>query len=85
MPIPQALVYKFHQPSESLLVQAGPPCRPVLPVYKDIDLLRSFLTIIEDATSLLAVPITAIQGKAFVVKNESNTYAIKLPNKYEHH
>lgn len=87
MPILQALICKFHQPSQSLLMQAGPPCRPVLAVYKNVDLLRSFFTVIQErcATPLLAVPITAIQGKAILVKNESNTYAIKLPDKYEHH
>jgi hypothetical protein len=56
MPIPQALVRKFHQPSVTAhacscmhaCMQAGPPCQPVLAVYKDVDLLRSFFTVIEE-------------------------------------
>lgn len=87
MSSPQALVRTFHQPPQSLLKQAGPPCRPTLAVYKDVDLLNSFITVVEEsaATPLLAVPIKDIQGKVVLVKNEVSTYVIKQPNHFEHH
>ena len=84
MPTPQALVRKFHRPSQSLLKQAGPPCQPVLAVYK-VDLLNSFFYHCRCTTPLLVVPTTAIQGKVTLVKNESSTYVIKQPNQYEHY
>lgn len=86
-PSPQALVREFHQPPQSLLKQAGPPCRPALAMYKDVDLLNSFITVVEEvhSTPLLAIPIVAIQGKMVFVKNEVSTYVIKQPNQYEHH
>ena len=73
---PLALVCEFHQPSQSLLQQAGPPCRAMLAVYKDYDLLSSFITVLEETytASLLAIPIKFIQGKVVVVKNQVRTY-----------
>lgn len=86
-PSPQALVRELHQPSQSLLKQAGPPCRPALAMYKDIDLLNSYITVVEETLSnpLLAVPLVNIQRKMFFVKSDISTYVIKQPNHYEHH
>ena len=84
---PLALVREFHQPSQSLLQQAGPPCRATLAVYKDYDLLSSFVTVVEETctASLLAIPIKSIQGKVVIVKNRVCTYMVKQPNQFEHH
>lgn len=83
---PRALIREFHQPSQSLLKQAGPLCRPTLAVYKEVDMLNSFITIVEEihSTPLLSVPITAIQSKVTFVKNHVSTYVIKQPNQFEH-
>ena len=84
---PKALVRVFHQPAQTLLNQAGPPCRPSLAVYKDVDLLNSYISVVEAISTapLLAVSIENIQGKVVLVKNEVTTYAIKQPNQFEHH
>lgn len=81
---PTALIRPFLQPTQTLN-QAGPPCRPSLTVYKDVDLLNSYISIVEDILTppLLAVPIENIQGKVVLVKNELTTYAIKQPNQFE--
>lgn len=81
MPSPQALVRELHQPLQSLLKQAGPPCRPVL---ADIDLLNSYITVVEEipSTPLLVIRLVNIQRKMIFVKNEVSTYVIKQPNQY---
>lgn len=86
-PSPQVIVKEFYQPSQSLLKQAGPPCRPVLAMYKDIDLLNSYITVVEETPSnpLLAIPLLDIKEKMVFVKSEISTYVIKQPNRYEHH
>ena len=86
-PSPSALIREFCQPSQSLLQQAGPPCRASLTVYKEFDLLSSFITLAEESFTapLLAIPITFIQGKVVVVKNHVCTYVIKQPNQFERH
>ena len=83
-PSPQALVREFYQPSQSLLQQAGPLCQPPLAIYKEVDILNSFITNVQEnnASPLLTVPITDIQGK---LKNQVSTYVSKLPNQFEHH
>lgn len=82
-----ALVREFVQPRQSLLQQAGPPCRTTLALYKEVDLLSSFIAIVEERcdTPLLTVPVTSIQGKVVIVKNQDTTYVIKQPNHFEHH
>ena len=84
-PSPQAIVWELNQPSQSLLKQAGPPCRPALAMYKDTDLLNSYITVVEETPSnpLLAIPLVDIQTK--LVKSDVSTYVIKQPNHYEHH
>lgn len=86
-PSPQVLIREFHQPSQSLLQQAGPPCRPTLAIYKEVDILNSFITTIQEnsASPLLAIPITDILRKLVFVKNQACTYVIKQPNHFEHH
>ena len=60
---PLALVHEFHRPSQSILQQAGPPCQATLAVYKEYDLLSSFITVVDETCTapLLAIPI-AEQG-----------------------
>ena len=83
---PLALVREFRQPSQSMLQQAGPPCRARLAAYKEYDLLSSFITVVDESciTPLLAIPIKFIQSKV-VVKNQVCTYIVKQPNQFEHH
>lgn len=71
--LPPTLVCEFHQPSQSIFQQAGPPCRAMLAVYKEFDLLSSFIRIVEESCTapLIAILITFIQGKVVVVKIKS--------------
>ena len=82
---PLALVREFHQPSQSILQQAGPPCRAKLAVYKEYDLLSSFITVVDESCTapIRAIPITFIQSKVVVVKNQVYTYAVKQPNQFD--
>lgn len=84
---PQALIRPFLQSSQTLLTQAGPPCRPSLALYKDVDLLNSFISIVEEVSTapLVAVPVDNIQRKVILVKNELTSYVVKQPNNFEHH
>ena len=59
-PSPQAIVQELNEPSQSLFKQAGPPCRPALAMYEDIDLLNSYIiTVVEETLSdpLIAIPL----------------------------
>lgn len=83
---PQAHIRPF-LPSTQTLTRAGPPCRPSLALYKEGDLLNSFILIVEEVSTapLVAVPVNNIQGKVIVVKNELTSYVVKQPNNFEHH
>ena len=55
-----AIVQELNEPSQSLFKQAGPPCRPALAMYEDIDLLNSYIiTVVEETLSdpLIAIPL----------------------------
>ena len=83
------MVYKSAIVSATILIMQhrNIPLKPTLEVYKDVDILNSFITVVKEihTTPLLPVPITAIQGKVIFVKNQVCTCIIKLPNQFEHH
>ena len=81
---PQAIIRVLHVQGQTIL-QAGHPCRPALNLYKEIDLLKSFIARIVRTGPLAAVPLENIRYKAVFVCVNGLFYAIKSPNNYEHH
>ena len=47
---PQALIRTLSHSQESILQQAGPPFRPALALYKDVDLLATFIHVLDIKT-----------------------------------
>ncbi len=84
-PVPIALLRKLLPTEDSLMQQAGHPCRTALVVYQEVDLLSSFIVSVDKSSPLVAVPIKRILGKAVTVVTTSNKYVIAQPNNYECH
>lgn len=79
-----ALVRQLQPSARSIVTQAGHPCRQVLINHRSRNLISSFITVVEDTTSLVAVPVTNILNKAVLVTTPNGKYAIKQPNNCEH-
>ena len=47
---PQALIRTLSHSQESILQQAGPPFKPALALYKDVDLLATFIHVLDIKT-----------------------------------
>ncbi len=87
-PVPTALIRELQPTEESLIQQAGHPCRSTLVVYQEVDLLSSFIAPINKPTRsspLKAIPIERILGKAVIINSTSHSYVIAQPNNYERH
>ena len=80
-----ALIHKFDKLPQSILQQAGPPCRTILSVYKDVDLLNTFIVNVRETTELIAVPLTALKGKVVFVNTGHSKYVVTQPNRFERH
>ena len=63
---PQAIIRVLHVRGQTIL-QAGHPFRPPLNLYKEIDLLKSFIARVVHTGPLIAVPLENIRSKAVFV------------------
>lgn len=82
---PKALIRVLKVQGESILQQAGHPCRPTLAPYKEVDLLNKYVTRVTRNGPLTAVPLRNIEAKVVLMNITGTLYAIKEPNQYEHH
>ena len=82
---PQAIIQILRVQGQTILQQAGHHCRPALNIYKEIDLLNSFVSRVVRNGPLVAVPLENIRSKAVFICINRMFYAIKPPNNYEHH
>ena len=80
-----ALVAQINTSGYSLMQQAGPACREVLQVHKDIDLLHYHIKPICGYGELRTVPLVKIIGKAVLVYGNDHEYVALQPNPYELH
>jgi len=65
--VPIALVNILHPKEESLVVQAGNPCREILMPYSDVNFLEKYFIPMEpDKSNLISVDVRNIIAKCVV-------------------
>ena len=88
-PRPSVLLRKLQPVDKSLINEAGHPCRPQLTVYRQVNLLSSYIVPIAIPTSstpLICVSLDqCVLSKAVIVSVSDKHYAIAQPNKVEYH
>lgn len=88
-PRPSALLRKLQPEDKSLINEAGHPCRPQLTLYREVDLLSSYIipiAIPTSSTPLISVSLDqCVLSKAVVVSVSDKHYAIAQPNNVEYH
>jgi len=86
-PSPCALVKKLESVSQTIMNQAGHPCRPSLMEYKEADLLHQYIVPVKFPTvvELCAIPLHHIISKAVIIKMTDKQYCILQPNTIEYH
>lgn len=84
-----ALVRQIKITRTTMLNMGGNPCRMELNIFRDADLLNSYITPIHkpsrEECQLSPVTIGNIVSKAVIVSVSSNHYCIKQPNHFECH
>ena len=79
---PTALLYKSIILDDTILDQAGHPCRSVLLEYQEANLLGKYIIPVQyQRTSLTAIKFDAILGKAVIVDSGRSVYAVIQPNR----
>ena len=69
----------------SLMEMAGPPCREVLQVHRDVDLLHSYMKPISGYGRVRAVHLRNLCGKSVLLHGTSCDYITSQPNCFEQH
>ena len=71
---------------QSIMNQAGHPCRPSLQIYKETDLLNHYIVPVQHATTnVCEISLQQIVSKVFIVTVLGNYYCILQPNSIEYH
>ena len=63
---PQAIIRVLCVQGQTVLQQAGHPCRPALDMYKEVDLLKLFVARVVRNGPLTAIPLENIRSKQFL-------------------
>ena len=88
-PTPSILLRQLQPEEQSLLQEAGHPCRPQLAIYQQVDLLNSYIVpviIPTSSTPLMSVSLDqCILSKAVIVSVSDKHYVISQPNNIEYH
>ena len=88
-PTPSILLRQLRPVEQSILRQAGHPCRPQLTVYQQVDLLNSYIlpvVIPTSSTPLISVSLDqCVVSKAVIVSVTDKHYVISQPNNFEYH
>lgn len=85
-PIVTALVRQLKPLGQSLTSKAGNPCRHQLDIYRQVDLLSSYIVPVDLLNcSLIAIPVDCIISKVVIVSTSENHYCVIQPNKIERH
>ena len=71
--------------SQTLMDKAGPPCREVLAVHKEVDLLHHHIKPIVGYEKPQAVQFHKLCGKAVILHGASCDYMASQPNNFEKH
>ena len=72
--------------NKSILSTSGSPDRDILSQYAEVDLLSSFVVLVEkQLLPLVALPISDILNKCIKVNGKDYDYIVKIPNNYEYH
>jgi hypothetical protein len=86
---PSALLRKLQPADKSLINEAGHPCRPQLTLYRQVDLLSSYIVPIvipTSSTPLISISLDqCVLSKAVIVSVSDKHYAIAQPNNVEYH
>ena len=82
---PYAIVKKLERLDQSIMNQAGHPCRPSLHIYKETDLLNHYIVPVQHSTNICAISLQQIVSKVFIVKVLGKQYCILQPNSIEYH
>ena len=82
---PQAIIRVLRVQGQTVVQQAGHPCRPALDMYKEVDLLKLFVAHVVCNGPLTAIPLENIWSKTVFVYVIGVFYAVKPPNSCEHH
>ena len=64
---------------------SGPPCKNMLKVHQDIDLLHSYIKPISGFGDLRAIPLKNLASKSVLIKSADSMYIVTLPNSFELH
>ena len=80
-----AVVRECRVSSETLMDKAGPPCREVLEVHKEVDLLHMHIKPILGYGQLHAVQLHNLRCKAVILHGTSCDYVTSPPNNFELH
>ncbi len=87
-PEPIAFIRQIITLQTTLINKAGHPCRSLLSVYQQADLLDSYITPVDlptNSTQLSAVPIASIVSKAVIISVSGCHYCVVQPNNIERH
>lgn len=87
-PEPVAVVKVYRQYPQSYLEQAGNPCRPILQVYKNADILQQHIHAVDKKLfDLCTVSLRSIRRKSILIAVPTLKchYVISQPNKFEYH
>lgn len=85
-PTPCVLLRQLHQTQQTLLQSAGHPCRDILKVYKQVDLLSSFMVSVDPTvhSPLIAITFDNIRSKVVFLSVLGHHYCVVQPNTIEH-
>ena len=74
IPVPKALINVLSFDEGSMMEISGNPCRPQLAVYKEIDLISTFLNLVYNSTTsnLHSINICNIIGKPVMIETGTN-------------
>ena len=84
-PMKYVLIRACDFKDESLMHQAGPPGRDILGTHSDVDVLNTIIRPFSGFSSLVAVPLSRLSGKAVVLYGTSCDYVMSQPNRWERH
>lgn len=86
-PLPCALIKKLECTDQTIMNQAGHPCRPSLIEYKEANLLHRYIVPVKPLTTteLCAVPLHNIISKVVIIKVTDKQFCIMQPNTIEYH
>lgn len=85
---PVAIILEFEPYCKSILQQAGAPCRQILKVYADVDIMSDYIHAVKPhPNKTVIIPLKNLVGKAVLITPAMSDciFLIQQPNNFEHH